>query len=63
MTEPNESVVAVFGKVATVIGLWLGGLKLADVQIVVAILSGLCVGGYALLQMVALWRREFRKKE
>ena len=53
---------ATVAKVLTVIVLWFGGIKLGDIQAVIGILSGLAVGGYAVLEFVVLWRREFKEK-
>ena len=57
-----NSIGATVAKVLTVIVLWFGGIKLGDIQAVIGILSGLAVGGYAVLEFVVLWRREFKEK-
>ena len=56
MTEHHDSVWAAVGKTLASIGLWLGSVKLADVQVVVAIIGGLIVAGYAATQWYVLWR-------
>lgn len=61
MTEQHDSVWAAVWKVAALALAWVGGVKLADVQVVVAILSGLCVAGYALLQAYVLWRDKIKR--
>lgn len=61
MTDPHDSVVAAIWKVIVLALAWVGGIKLADVQIVVAILSGLCVAGYALLQAYVLYRDKIKR--
>ena len=58
----HDSIGATVAKVLTVIVLWFGGIKLGDIQAVIGILSGLAVGGYAVLEFVVLWRREFKEK-
>lgn len=58
----HDSIGATVAKVLTVIVLWFGGIKLGDIQAVIGILSGLAVGGYAALQAISLWRREFRDR-
>lgn len=39
--------------------LWLGTVKLADIQVLISIFSGLAVCAYSVLKCVALWRHEF----
>jgi len=63
MNDHHDSTAIVIGKVVTLTLVWLGGVKLADIQVFVAIVSGLCVAAYAALQFVALWRREFKRKQ
>lgn len=63
MTGHQEvgNVGAAIGRVAaTVIG-WIGAVKLADVQILVAIVSGLVVAGYAATQWYVLWRDKIKE--
>lgn len=62
MSQDHDSAATVVSKVITVVLLWVGGIKLGDIQAVVGILSGLAVGAYALLQFIALWKREFKGK-
>lgn len=50
-------------KVAVMALAWFGGIKLADVQILVAIFSGLCVGAYAALQFYVLWRDKVKDRK
>jgi hypothetical protein len=47
-------------KVASSILVWVASIKLADVQVVVAIVSGLVVAGYAATQWFVLWRDKIR---
>jgi len=61
MTEHHDSVWAALWKVVALALAWIGGIKLADVQVVVAILSGLCVAGYAVLQAYVLWRDKIKR--
>lgn len=39
---------------------WLASVKLADVQVFVAIVSGLVVAGYAATQWYVLWREKIK---
>jgi CHASE2 domain-containing sensor protein len=61
MTEPHDSVWAAIWKVIAVAMAWFGSVQLADVQAMVAILSGLCVAGYAVLQAFVLWRDKIKR--
>lgn len=58
----HDSIGATVTKVLMVIALWIGGIKLGDIQAFIGILSGIAVGAYAALNFVALWRREFGRK-
>jgi hypothetical protein len=49
-------------KVASVILGWAASIQLADVQVVVAIVSGLVVAGYAATQWFVLWRDKIKGK-
>ena len=62
VSNDHDSFLTVLAKTVGLGLLWLGGVKLADVQVLVGICSGLAVGAYAVLQFIALWRREFRGK-
>lgn len=61
MTEHQETgVVGAILKVGgTVIG-WFGSIKLTDVNVIVGIISGLVVAGYAATQWYVLWRDKIR---
>ncbi len=50
-------------RMALVIAAWLGSIKLADVQALVAILSGLGVLGYTCLQAYVLWRDKIKGRK
>lgn len=61
MSNDSDSLSTVISKIVIMASAWWGAMSLASIQATVAILSGIFVGGYALLQSIALWRREFRK--
>jgi hypothetical protein len=63
MTEHNDSILGPIVKVFSVIAAWFGAIQLAQVQAVVAILSGLVVAGYAATQWYVLWRDKIRKED
>lgn len=48
-------------KVASSVIGWVASIKLADVQVVVAIVSGLVVAGYAATQWFVLWRDKIKR--
>jgi predicted membrane protein len=62
VNEPHDSAFAVVAKTLTVILAWFGTIKLVEVQQLVAIVSGLIVGGYAATQWFVLWRDKIRGK-
>ncbi len=64
MFDPSndESYLREIGRVLGLALLWLGTVKLADVQILVSIFSGLAVAAYSVLRLIALWRQDFSKK-
>lgn len=55
-----DNVGATAVKVASTILGWIASIKLADVQVVVAIVSGLVVAGYAATQWFVLWRDKIK---
>jgi hypothetical protein len=61
MTEHHDSTVGLVAKTIVSIVAWFGAVKLADVQVMVAILSGLIVAGYAATQWYVLWRDKIRR--
>jgi hypothetical protein len=61
MTEHNDSAFGVLAKTVVSIVAWFGAVKLADVQVLVAILSGLIVAGYAATQWYVLWRDKIKR--
>jgi hypothetical protein len=61
MTTQPDTTAGVLTRVAGVILAWLGSVKLGDIQAFLAILSGLAVLIYTVLQIVSLWRRDFSK--
>lgn len=63
MTNDSGSVWAAIGKAAAWIAAWFGTIKLADVQVMVSIISGLIVGGLALLNLIVTWRDKFKGKK
>jgi hypothetical protein len=62
MTEGNGSMWVALVKAATWGAAWFGTIKLADVQVMVSIISGIIVGGLALLNLIVTWRDKFRRK-
>lgn len=56
MTEQPDSIASVLIRSVGLIGAWFGTVSLAQVQTVVAIISGLVVAGYAATQWYVLWR-------
>lgn len=60
--ESVSSVGAAVVKVGSAVLGWLASVKLADVQMVVAIVSGLVVAGYAATQWYVLWREKINGK-
>jgi O-antigen/teichoic acid export membrane protein len=63
MSEQHDSVWLAVGKVLAVVAAWFGTIKLADVQALVAICSGLVVAGYAATQWWVLWRDKIKRKD
>jgi hypothetical protein len=61
MTNEPDTTMGIIARVIGVILAWLGSLKLGDIQASVAILSGIAVLLYTVLQIVALWKRDFRQ--
>lgn len=61
--DQHQDIVSTITKVLALGLAWFGSVKLGDVQTLVAIISGLAVGAYAVLQFISLWRREFRDKK
>ncbi len=62
MSRPDDTVPEVLTRVALVVLAWVGSIKLADIQAVVAILSGLGVLGYTGMQAYVLWRDKIKGK-
>jgi hypothetical protein len=63
MTEHHDSTVGLVAKTIVSIVAWFGAVKLADVQVMVAILSGLIVAGYAGTQWFFLVRDRMKGKK
>jgi hypothetical protein len=63
MTEQHDSMAAVVAKTIGVIAAWAGTITLSQVQAVVAICSGIVVGGYAATQWYVLWRDKIKGKK
>lgn len=59
----SEGVAALMVKTAAWFAAWFGSVKLADVQAVVAILSGLVVGTLAALNAYVVWRDKIRGRK
>ena len=53
MTDNPDSTMGAVAQIVGVILAWLGSLKLGDIQAGVAILSGLAVLAYTVMQIVA----------
>jgi hypothetical protein len=62
MTQ-SDSFLAAFGRPLAVALAWLGSWKLGEVQMLLGIVSGLVVTGYAATQWWVLWRDKIRRKE
>ena len=60
MSRPDDTVSEVVARIVLVVLAWVGSIKLADIQAVVAILSGLGVLGYTGMQAYVLWRDKIR---
>jgi hypothetical protein len=63
MTEHHDSTFGLVAKTLVSIVAWFGAVKLADVQVMVAILSGLVVAGYAGTQWFFLVRDRLKGKK
>jgi hypothetical protein len=62
MNDQHDSAWAAVGKVLTFALAWLGSWKLAEIQLLVGIVSGLIVAGFAATQWYVLWRDKIKGK-
>jgi len=62
MTQEQEVATAVKKSCLAIFG-WFGSITLGDVQLLVAIVSGLAVLVYTLMNGYVLWRDKLRRRE
>jgi len=61
MSDHQDTIWGAITKAILWAAAWFGTIKLADVQVVVSIVSGLCIGGLAALNLYVTWRDKVRK--
>ena len=61
MNDHQDTVWSAIGKAFLWAAAWFGTVKLADVQIVISIVSGLFIGGLAALNLYVTWRDKVRR--
>lgn len=60
MSQKHE-VAEQLGKITLAAGGWLGAVQLANVQIIVSIISGVAVAVYTLVNLYVLWRDKIQR--
>lgn len=63
MSDHKDTQGEIVGRMVAAVLAWIGSITLADVQLVVAILSGCAVLTYTVVNTYVLWRDKIRGKQ